>query len=70
MITTTYAYNPQSWLNSVLHKNSAGTIRDGAVYPGACPERSRGDAAGNRLQRTDKRTGTVLNSPMTTFISC
>ncbi len=36
----------------MLHKNSAGTVLDGAAYTY--------DSAGNRLQRTDKRTGTVL----------
>jgi RHS repeat-associated protein len=51
-ITTTYAYNPQSWLTSVLHKNSAGTILDGAAYTY--------DNAGNRKTRTDKRLGTTL----------
>jgi hypothetical protein len=30
------------------------------VTPDACPERSRGDLAGNRKTRTDKRLGTTL----------
>jgi len=36
------------------------TTLDGASYTGACPERSRGDLAGNRKTRTDKRLGTTL----------
>jgi YD repeat-containing protein len=30
-IATSYGYTPQSWLNSVLHKNSGGTVLDGAT---------------------------------------
>jgi RHS repeat-associated protein len=43
----------------VLHQLGTTTL-DGASYTGACPERSRGDLAGNRKTRTDKRLGTTL----------
>jgi RHS repeat-associated protein len=51
-ITTNYTYNPVSTLASVLHQ-AGNTIRDGATYTY--------DAAGNRLTKVDKRTGTQSN---------
>jgi hypothetical protein len=58
-INTSYSYNNVSNLLSVLHEVGTTTL-DGASYTGACPERSRGDLAGNRKTRTDKRLGTTL----------
>ncbi len=51
-ITTSYAYNPQSWLNSVLHKNGRTTL-DGATYTY--------DVANNRLSKQDNRTATTTS---------
>jgi RHS repeat-associated protein len=51
-ITTSYSYNPVSTLASVLHKNGRTTL-DGDTYSY--------DNAGNRLSKTDNRTGTVSN---------
>jgi RHS repeat-associated protein len=58
-VNTAYSYNNVSNLLSVLHQLGTTTL-DGASYTGACPERSRGDLAGNRKTRTDKRLGTTL----------
>jgi RHS repeat-associated protein len=51
-ITTNYSYNPVSTLASVLHQSGKTTF-DGATYTY--------DAAGNRLTKVDKRTGTQSN---------
>ena len=51
-VNTTYSYDPASRLLSVLHQLGTTTL-DGAAYTY--------DNAGNRLSRTDQRTGTSLS---------
>jgi RHS repeat-associated protein len=50
-VNTTYGYDPASHLLSVLHNLGTTTV-DGATYTY--------DDAGNRMTRTDQRTGTTL----------